>query len=86
MSEVNGVIGRADLRPFVRVEKVGHKSEHTLLALGSYGAATGARCSARAISWGGRKRCDGDRVRIDGGGRSGGKSVRIPIGFPGELI
>ena len=33
MSAMDGVIGCADLRPFVRVEMVGHKLEHALLAL-----------------------------------------------------
>ena len=49
MREVNWVIGCADLRPFVRVEKVGHKAEHTLLALGGNGAATGARYGTYAL-------------------------------------
>ncbi len=42
MREVNRVVGCADLRPFVRVEKVGHEAEHALLALGGNGATTGA--------------------------------------------
>ena len=33
MSAMDGVIGCADLRLFVRVEMVGHKLEHALLAL-----------------------------------------------------
>jgi len=33
MSAMDGVIGCADLWPFVRVEMVGHKLEHALLAL-----------------------------------------------------
>ena len=33
MSAMDGVIGCADLRPFVRVKKVGHKLKHALLAL-----------------------------------------------------
>ena len=33
MSAMDRVIGCADLRPFVRVEMVGHKLEHALLAL-----------------------------------------------------
>jgi len=33
MSAMDGVIGCADLRPFVRVEMVGHKLKHALLAL-----------------------------------------------------
>ena len=86
MSEMDGVIGCADLRPFVRVEKVGHKPEHTLLAFGGYSAATGARCSAHAIYRGRRKRRDVDGGRIHGGGRIGDECVRISIGFPRELV
>jgi hypothetical protein len=41
MNEMDGVIGYADLRTFVRVKKFGHKPEYTLLALGGYGAASG---------------------------------------------
>jgi len=33
MSAMDGVIGCADLQPFVRVEMVGHKLKHALLAL-----------------------------------------------------
>ncbi len=68
---MDGVIGCADLRPFVRVKKVGHKLKHALLALGSCGATTGARCSAHAIYRGRRKWCDIDGGRIHGGGHTG---------------
>ena len=86
MSEMDGVIGCADLRPFVRVEKVGHKPEHTLLALGGYGAATRARHSSHAIYRGRRKRrdVDGGRIHCHGGGRTGDKSVWTGIGI--EII
>jgi len=78
---VRWTVSRADLigRLLVRVEKIGRESKHTLLSLGSYGPATGARRSIHA-NYRGRKRCDGCR------GRSSVSGVWIPVRFPGELI
>ena len=75
MSKMDEVMGCGDLRPFVRVEKVGHKPEHTFLSLGSNGTGTGARRSSThgiAICRG-RKKC---HDRNGGcGGASGDNSV-----------
>ena len=84
MREVNRVIRQADLRPLVRVEKIGHKAEHTLLAFGGGGggAAAGARFCSHVICRGCWIRIDIEIGRIDcirpgrtgWGGRHGGCS------------
>jgi len=68
---MDGVIGCADLRPFVQVKKVGHKLKHALLALGSCSATMGACYGAHVIYQGMRKWCDIDGGQIHGGGRTG---------------
>jgi len=80
MSVMDGVRRCADLRPFIRVEKVSHKPEYTFLDLDGYGAVTGAagaRCSSHAIHWERRNRrdVDGGRIYCHGGGRTGDRRM-----------
>jgi hypothetical protein len=70
MRDVKWVMRRADLRPFVGFDKVGHEAKHTLLAFGDGGAAMGAPCGTHAI-WAWKKGGTFDGGSVGGGGFDG---------------
>ena len=76
MRDVNYIVGQADLRLFVRAEKVGPKVKYTPLAFSGDAAAKGVPYSTVAICRGMRKRC-----HHGGYERSGGRGAYKGVGI-----